>query len=55
MTDRQADVLLAELAPHSPWRRSRKGNLWRKYGSLTLTVFPDTYAPPGRASPGALG
>ena len=25
------------------FRRSRRGNLWRKYGDMNLTVFPSTF------------
>jgi len=39
MTDAQLDALLAELAPPLPWRRSQKGNLFRRWLDMTLTVF----------------
>lgn len=37
-TDAQLDALLNEDRPQ-PWRRSRKGNLYRRWLDMTLTVF----------------
>lgn len=39
-TDAQLDVLLNEEMPASPWRRSQRGNLYRRWANKVLTVFP---------------
>jgi hypothetical protein len=38
MTDRQIDNLLEYKTP--TWRRSRKGNLYRRLWDMVLTVYP---------------
>jgi hypothetical protein len=38
MNDRQLDILIDEDRP-KVWKRSRKGNLYRRLNDLTLTVF----------------
>jgi hypothetical protein len=42
-TDQQLDAALADMrsTPRRPpeWRLSAKGNLWRRHGPFTLTVF----------------
>jgi hypothetical protein len=40
MTDAELDVLVDDALPRPrPWKRSARGNLWRRFGAARLVVF----------------
>ena len=39
MPKTRAEKHLAEFLDESEWQESRKGNLWRKWQGITITIF----------------